>query len=85
MTRVDYTSDSCAVMVWSDGDDVVTLGGDICGSRFERADDGDWYAMLGEASGDERTDAENDAELSRCREAVEAELSAADIEWEEMA
>lgn len=82
---LDFTSDSCAVMVTADEDAVEALGDSICGESFEQPDgEGDAYAMVGEPRNEDLPDDENDEAQDAYRKEVLAELDAAGIDWTEV-
>lgn len=84
MVELDFTSDSCAVLVWMPESEAMEMGFSVAGVRIEDAGGGDHYAMVGAAWDDARSDAENDAESDHCRKAVIAEIRAAQLRWREI-
>jgi hypothetical protein len=82
---LDFTSDSCAVLVTCDEFAREELGGSIGGSSIETDDDGFCYAMVGAAWDGELSDSDNEDELDRAADVVKNELSAARLWWTEEA
>jgi len=81
--KLDFTSDSCVVLVQVDEEAHEALGGSVCGSMFERVDEV-YYAMVGEPWDDTLPDLDNDIYHDEMRAAVETELDAAGVDWEEV-
>lgn len=84
MIRLDFLSDSCAVLATMNEAEAEALGWNLAGSHVEH--DGDeYYAAIGSDWDPMRSDAENDAEAADARDAVIAEIEAADLQWTEAA
>lgn len=82
---LNFTSDSCAVLVTCDEFSRDELGGSIGGSRIETTEDGDCYAMVGSGWSDSCSDTDNEDHVDYCADKVKAELRLAQLWWKEEA
>jgi hypothetical protein len=83
MANVDYTSESCAALLWCSEEEAEALGGSVGGSGVEHAGGGAHYAMVGLGWDTSVSDAANYAVIDRARAAVERECAQAGVSLQE--